>query len=136
MNQAATRVKDIQRERHIIDAGGQILGRLATRVATLLQGKGKSYYVRHLDCGDYVVVKNARLVKVTGKKEERKLYFRHSGYPGGLRQMTLTVLRATKPTEVIRHAVWGMLPHTKLGRAILKKLTIYPDAGPFSKEKN
>lgn len=109
-----TKFSDIKRARHEIDAKDQVLGRLATKIAQLLVGKSKPYFVRHLDCGDFVTVKNAKLIKVTGKKDQQKIYTRYSGYPAGLKKITLGKLRKDNPTEIIHHAVWGMLPNNKL----------------------
>ncbi len=119
---------DIQRAWYVIDATGLPLGRLSTKVASILCGKNKPYYVRNIDTGDFVVVVNADQVVVTGKKPEQKMYYRHSGYPGGLKGESYASLQARRPEEIVRHAVRGMLPHTKLGRAQLRKLKIY--AGP------
>ena len=119
---------DIKRDWRLIDAKNQILGRLSTQVAHLLMGKNKSYWTPHMDCGDYVVVINAKDVVLSAKKEKEKIYWRHSGYPGGLRSKTAAAVRATKPEELIRHAVVGMLPKNKLSRLILKKLYVYPNA--------
>lgn len=118
------------RERNwlVVDASGQTLGRLATQIADALRGKRKPEYTPHVDTGDFVVVVNAEKVSVTGKKREEKLYYRHSGYPGGLRSRTLGELLERKPEEVLRLAVRGMLPRNRLGRAQLRKLKIY--AGP------
>jgi large subunit ribosomal protein L13 len=112
----------------LIDAEGQTLGRLATRIALVLRGKHRPQYTPHLDMGDYVVVVNAAKIGVTGNKLDQKMYYRHSGYPGGLREMTLAQLMRRRPERVIRLAVRGMLPRHRLGRALLKKLKIY--AGP------
>ncbi|RLE15489.1 50S ribosomal protein L13 [Candidatus Aerophobetes bacterium] len=120
--------EEIAKKWYLVDAKGKILGRLATRIARILSGKDKPIYTPHLDTGDFVVVINAREIKVTGKKEEEKIYYRHSGYPGGLKKETLRRLRERKPEEIIRRAVKGMLPKNKLGRKMLKKLKIYPDA--------
>jgi large subunit ribosomal protein L13 len=119
--------KDIKRDWHLIDAKNKIVGRLATEVATILQGKNKANYVPYLDNGDFVVVTNAAQVKVTGKKSDQKKYTRHSGYPGGLRQEVFADLQKRRPNEIIRHAVKGMLPKTKLGDKMIKKLYIYPN---------
>lgn len=120
--------KDIKREKHVIDASGQILGRLATQVARLLMGKHKPNYVPYLDCGDFVVVVNASKIKVTGKKMQDKKYVRHSGYPGGLKEESLEKLLDRRPEYVIEHAVWGMMPKGKLGRQMIKKLKVYKEA--------
>ncbi len=125
MKTYATRACDIERRWHVIDAAGQTLGRLATQVAKLLMGKHKPIYAPYLDTGDYVIVINAAKVRVTGKKAREKIYYRHSGYPGGLRAVTFREMLATHPTRVIEHAVKGMLPDTDLGRAMFKKLKVY-----------
>ncbi len=119
---------EVERQWWLIDADGRILGRLATRVANLLRGKNKPQYVDFMDTGDFVVVVNAEKIKVTGKKLEQKKYYSHTGYPGGIKEKTLSELMDKKPEEVIRKAVWGMLPKNKLNRAIHKKLKVY--AGP------
>ncbi len=119
---------DIQHNWYVIDAEGKTLGKLAAETAMILRGKKKPTYTPHMDCGDYVVVINAEKICVTGKKESDKIYKRHTGYPGGLREMTLAEMRAKKPEEIIRHAVKGMMPKGKLGRAMFKKLKVY--AGP------
>ena len=118
------------RERNwlVVDATGKTLGRLATQIADALRGKRKPEYTPHCDVGDFVIVVNAEKVSVTGKKREEKLYRRHSGYPGGLRARTLGDMLERRPEEVIRLAVQGMLPRSRLGRAQLRKLKIY--AGP------
>ena len=113
--------KDIKREKHIIDASGKILGRLAGEIATLLMGKNKPNFVPYLDNGDFVIVTNASKVKVTGKKAQDKVYVRHSGYPGGLKSETFDKMIIRKPEFIIEHAVKGMLPGSKLGKAIIKK---------------
>jgi len=117
--------EDIKRDWHLVDAEDQVLGRLASRVAQLLRGKHKPRYAPHIDMGDYVVVTNAKKIAVTGKKEAKKKYYRHSGYPGGFKEETLDQLRTRRPTEVIRKAVWGMMPKNRLGRQMMKKLRIY-----------
>ena len=119
---------DIERKWLVVDAQGQTLGRLATRIATLLRGKHKPVYTPHMDCGDYVIVVNADKIHVTGQKLEQKTYYRHSGYPGGLRQVSLRRQLQVHPDRVIEAAVRGMLPHNRLGRKMFKKLKIY--AGP------
>jgi large subunit ribosomal protein L13 len=118
------------RERNwlVVDATGQTLGRLATQVADTLRGKRKPEYTPHCDVGDFVIVVNAEKIAVTGRKREQKRYYRHSGYPGGLRSRTLGDLLERRPEEVIRRAVKGMLPRNRLGRAQLTKLKVY--AGP------
>lgn len=123
-----TKASDIQRSWRIFDVKGNVLGRAATDIARALMGKGKPYFVRNLDCGDYVVVVNARHVAVTGKKEKQKMYGRYSGYPGGFKQKALWQVRSEKPTEVIRHAVFGMLPKNKLRDRLITRLYVYPEA--------
>ena len=119
---------DIERSWHVIDAEGMVLGRLATEVANLLRGKHKPIYAPHLDTGDFVIVVNADKVVLTAGKAEKKVAYRHSGYPGGLTSTKYTDLMATKPQEVVRKAVKGMVPKTSLGRSMLRKLKVY--AGP------
>ena len=119
---------EIARRWYVVDAEGQTLGRLATRIADTLRGKGKPEYTPHVDTGDFVVVVNAEKIHVTGNKLDQKMYYRHSGYPGGLRSRTLREQLERRPTEVLRKAVKGMLPRNKLGRAQIGKLKIY--AGP------
>lgn len=117
--------KNIKRQWHLIDAKDKVLGRLATEVATILMGKKKPEYVPYLDAGDFVVVTNAAKVKLTGKKMQTKEYKRHSGYPGGLKTETFDKIIERKPEFVIEHAVAGMLPGTKLGRQMIKKLKVF-----------
>jgi large subunit ribosomal protein L13 len=119
---------DVERRWYVVDAEGQTLGRLATRIADVLRGKRKPGYTPHVDTGDFVVVVNAEKIVVTGQKLQQKRYYRHSGYPGGLRSRTLAEQLERRPTEVIRKAVKGMLPRNSLGRAQIRKLKIY--AGP------
>lgn len=121
----ATKSKEIERAWFVIDAEGQVLGRLATRVAALLMGKGKTYFTRHLDCGDHVIVVNAEKIKVTGNKLTDKVYYRHTGYVGGIKSITLEKQLQEKPERVIRDAVYGMVPKGKLGRQIMTKLKVY-----------
>lgn len=125
MRTYAPKPTEITREWYLVDAQGQTLGRLASRIARILMGKDKPDFAPHLDMGDFVVVVNAEKVRVTGKKLEDKLYHRHSGYPGGLRTMTLGELLKRRPTRVVRLAVRGMLPKNRLGRAMLRKLKVY-----------
>ncbi|MFQ6000411.1 MAG: 50S ribosomal protein L13 [Anaerolineae bacterium] len=125
MKTYATKPEDIERRWYVVDAEGKILGRLASEVAKILRGKHKPYFTPHLDTGDYVIVINAAKIRVTGKKLDDKIYYRHSGYPGGLRSTTLAEMLKKRPTRVIRLAVWGMLPHNRLGRAMMRKLKIY-----------
>jgi large subunit ribosomal protein L13 len=122
----ATKISEIKREWQLIDVKDKILGRVSSEIAQLLMGKSKSNFVRNLDCGDYVVVINAKDVKTTGKKEDQKEYYRHSGFPGGFRRETLKDLRARNPEEVVRHAVAGMVPQNKLKASMLKRLYIFP----------
>lgn len=125
MKTYSTKATDIERQWHIIDASGKTLGRLATQIAGLLMGKHKPIYSPNLDTGDYVVVINADKVRVTGNKAKQKTYYRHSGYPGGLKSITLEKMMQTNPTRVIEYAVKGMLPHTRLGASMKKKLRVY-----------
>lgn len=130
-----TKAKDITRSWHLFDVKDRVLGRAATRIAHALMGKAKPYFVRHLDCGDNVVVVNAAHVAVTGKKETQKTYGRYSGYPGGLKTKALWQVRKEKPAEIIRHAVWGMLPKNKLRDRLITRLWVYPDANHPHKAK-
>jgi large subunit ribosomal protein L13 len=120
--------QDRERVWYVVDADGKTLGRLATQIADVLRGKRKPTYTPHVDVGDFVIVVNAEKVAVTGDKREKKLYWRHSGYPGGIRSRTLGDLLEKRPEEVIRKAVKGMLPRNRLARQQLRKLKIY--AGP------
>lgn len=130
MNQKTYVVKeaDIQRKWILVDASGQTLGRLASNIAQVLKGKHKPTYSPHLDGGDYVVVINADKIAVTGRKMDQKTYYRHTGYPGGIREINLRGLLARHPTYALKFAVRGMLPKNRLGRRMIKKLKIY--AGP------
>jgi large subunit ribosomal protein L13 len=119
------KASEIERRWLVVDADGQTLGRLATRVAGLLTGKHKPTYASHIDVGDHVIVVNAQKIKVTGNKLETMTYARHSGYPGGFREETLAQLLARRPEEVVRRAVKGMVPHTKLGTQQMRKLKVY-----------
>ena len=123
-----TKAGDIEQEWILLDASGQRLGRLATRIATMLRGKHKPLYAPNLDTGDFVVVVNSGKIAVTGNRLDDKLYRRHTGYPGGLKETTLRRMLEKHPERVIRFAVKGMLPKNKLGRQMLKKLKIYADA--------
>jgi large subunit ribosomal protein L13 len=116
---------DIEQKWWLVNAEGRILGRMATEVADLIRGKRKPQFTSHLDTGDFVVVINAEKIKVTGRKLEQKKYYSHSLYPGGIKEETLKDLLAKKPEEVIKKAVWGMIPKGKLGRALYKKLKVY-----------
>lgn len=122
----ATKISEIKREWHLIDIKGETLGRVASKIAQLLMGKSKAYFVRNLDCGDYVVVINAKDVITTGNKEKQKEYYRHSGYPGGFRRETLEKLRIRRPEEVIRRSVSGMVPQNRLKASMLKRLYVFP----------
>ncbi len=119
---------EIDRRWHLVDADGRILGRLATRVATLLRGKHKASFTPHLDVGDFVVVVNAASVRLTGRKLQQKRAYRHSGYPGGLKETTYEVLLRSHPERAITEAVRGMLPKTRQGRKLLKKLKVFRGA--------
>jgi len=124
----STKAKDIVRTWHIVDVKEQTLGRISTDIAHKLLGKSKTNYVRNLDCGDHVVVINASLVVVTGKKEKEKMYGNYSGHPGGLKQKPLWLLRRDNPTEIIRRSVMGMIPVNKLRDRLMTRLYIYPNA--------
>lgn len=128
MKTVSVREQDIQRDWYVVDAQGQTLGRLASRIATLLRGKHKPTYTPHVDCGDYVIVVNADKIHVTGRKLTQKKYYRHSGYPGGIKQTTLRDQLQKFPDRVIEAAVRGMLPRNRLGRRMFNKLKVY--AGP------
>ncbi len=128
MKSYVARPSSVERKWHLIDAEGQTLGRLATEIAHLLRGKNKPQYTPHIDTGDFVVVVNAEKVVLTGKKAEQKVYRRHTGYPGGLRETSYEEMLERKPTEILRRAVRGMMPKTRLGRQQFRKLKIY--AGP------
>ena len=117
---------DIQRAWHVVDADGLVLGRLASETARLLRGKHKPIFARHVDTGDHVIIVNAAKVVMTAEKASKKIAYRHSGYPGGLKKQTYQDILDTKPEEAIRRAVRGMLPKTTLGRQMLKKLKVYP----------
>ena len=125
MKTYSTKASDIERQWYVIDASGEVLGKLATQAASLLMGKRKPIFSRNLDTGDFVVVINAEKVRVTGNKAKQKLYYRHSGYPGGLKSINLEKMLQTNPTRVIEHAVKGMLPHNRLGASMMKKLRVY-----------
>lgn len=119
---------DVVREWFIVDAKGKTLGRLSTVIATHLSGRYKTTYTPHVDSGDYVIVLNAAEVAVTGRKEEQKIYWRHSGYPGGIKSRTLAEVRARRPEFIIEHAVRGMLPKNKLAKDMLARLRVFPGA--------
>lgn len=129
MRTYSTKPEDIKREWFVIDATGMTLGRLATQIATVLKGKHKPIYSPHMDTGDFVVVINAHKVRVTGRKLDQKFYYRHSGYPGGLKEISLRDQLDRHPDRVIRFAVRGMLPKNRLGRQMIKKLKVYATPG-------
>ena len=124
----AVRAADIERQSWLVDAADQTLGRLATRIASLLEGKHKRTYSPHIDVGDHVIVINARRIRVTGAKLQQKRYYRHSNYPGGLKEESLQALLDRKPELVIERAIKGMLPRNRLGNAMFRKLRVYSDA--------
>ncbi len=128
MKTYSAKATDIERKWYVVDAQGQTLGRLATKVASILRGKHKPIYTPHLDCGDYVIIINAEKIHTTGRKLDQKKYYRHSGYPGGLKEVTLRDQLNKFPERVIEAAVRGMLPKNRLGRKMFKKLKVY--AGP------
>jgi len=117
--------RDVERKWYIVDAQGAILGRLATKIATYLRGKNRPAFTPNVDSGHFIIVVNAEKVRVTGKKLDKKIYYHHSGYPGGIKAETLRERLKKKPEQVIIDAVWGMLPKGRLGRATLKKLKVY-----------
>jgi len=117
--------EQIERKWWLVDADSKVLGRLATEVAILLRGKRKPEYVHFLDSGDFVIVINAERIILTGKKIEQKKYYSHSGYPGGIKETTMKELLEKNPEEIVKKAVWGMIPKNKLGRAVYKKLKVY-----------
>ena len=125
MKTYSTKAADIQRQWHVLDASGQVLGKLATQAATLLMGKHKPIFSPNLDTGDFVVIINAEKVRFSGGKEKKKLYYRHSGYPGGLKKVTLGEMEKADPTRVIEKAVKGMLPTNRLRAVRMKKLKVY-----------
>lgn len=128
MRTTSTRREDAQHDWYVVDAEGRTLGRLASEIAKRLRGKHKPEYTPHVDTGDYIVVVNAAKVKVTGRKETDKVYYRHSGYPGGIKATPLDKMRQDHPDRILGNAVRGMLPRNPLGRAMLRKLKVY--AGP------
>lgn len=121
----AAKPGEVERQWYVVDAAGQTLGRLATKIAAVLRGKHKPTFTPHLDTGDYVIVVNADKIAVTGRKMTDKVYYRHTGYPGGLRETNLQTMLQKKPEKVIELAVWGMLPHNRLGRRLIRKLHVY-----------
>ena len=128
MKSYMARPLEVERKWYVVDAEGQTLGRLATEIAHILRGKNKPQYTPHVDTGDFVVVVNAEKVVVTGRKAEQKVYRRHSGYPGGLKETSYEQMMERRPTEILRRAVKGMMPKNRLARQQLRKLKIY--AGP------
>ena len=125
MKTYSAKPSEIEREWHVIDASEKVLGRLATQVASLLMGKHKPMFSPNLDTGDFVVIINAEKIRITGNKAKQKLYYRHSGYPGGLKSISFEKMMQTNPARVIEHAVKGMLPHNRLGAKMVKKLKVY-----------
>lgn len=125
MKTFSAKKEDINPKWYIIDANGEILGRLASKIATIIRGKYKPTFTPHVDTGDYVIVINAQKVRLTGKKLKDKIYYHHTGFPGGIRQISAEKLLQKKPTEVLKKAIKGMLPKNSLGRQILKKAKIY-----------
>ncbi len=125
MGTYSAKQEDVKRSWHLVDANGKTLGRLASVVASVLKGKAKPIYTTHVDTGDFVIVVNADKIHLTGKKLDQKVYYRHSGYPGGLKAITAGRLLKTKPEDVIKKAVEGMLPKTQLGKHMLSKLKVY-----------
>ena len=125
MKTTSVRLNEINRDWFVVDAGGHTLGRLASEIAQILRGKKKPFFTPHMDMGDFVVVINADKIKVSGKKEEDKSYFRHSGYPGGITQINLKQVRQVFPERIIMNAVKGMLPRNRLGRKLLTHLKVY-----------
>ena len=119
------KLNEIKQKWLIVDADGQILGRLASEVASILRGKNKPIFTPHMDVGDHVIIINAGKIRVTGKKAKTKKYYRHTGYPGGLRSDSYSDLIKSNPAKILEKAIWGMLPHNKLGKKIYKKLKIY-----------
>ena len=130
MKTFSTKPSDFKRQQHVIDAKDQILGRLASQIACLLMGKHKPIFAKHLDTGDYVVVTNADKIRVTGNKAKNKLYYHHTGYPGGIKSISLEKMMQTHPIRVIEHAVRGMIPHNRLGARMIRKLKVYPGDRP------
>ena len=125
METTSIRINEVNRDWFIVDAENQTLGRLSSEIAQILRGKKKTFFTPHMDMGDFVIVLNAEKIKVTGKKEKNKTYFRHSGFPGGITQVNLRKVRQEYPERIIINAVKGMLPHNRLGRKILTHLKVY-----------
>jgi large subunit ribosomal protein L13 len=128
MNTYMPKKEDIDRKWYVADLKGVVLGRAAVKVAGILRGKNKPFYAPHLDCGDHVILVNARHVTVTGRKETDKRYYRYSGYPGGLKETSFRQMLKARPERVVEQAVRGMIPHNRLGRKLFKKLHVYADA--------
>lgn len=126
MKTYSQKASEVQRDWHMIDATGQTLGRLSTQIATLLRGKHKPTYTPSIDGGDFVVVVNVEKIRVTGRKADQIMYYRHTGYPGGLRETTYKMMLSKKPEHILRHAVKGMLPKNRMGRRLITKLRLYP----------
>jgi len=124
---------NIERKWYVVDAKGKTLGRLASQVASILKGKHKPIYSPHMDTGDFVIIVNASEVELTGKKKEQKMYRRHSGYPGGLKEVSYERMIREKPEKVVYEAVWGMIPHNRLGRKMITKLKVF--RGPEHKHQ-
>lgn len=122
-----TKISEISHSWHLVDVQGKTLGRIASQIAQLLMGKAKPHFVRNLDCGDYVVAINVSGIKITGNKAQQKIYYRHSGYPGGMRQETYAEIKERRPEFVLEHAVKGMLPQNRLRDSMLKRLKIFVD---------
>ncbi len=122
------KANEIERKWYVVDASGQVLGRLATKIATVLRGKNKPQFTPHLDTGDFVVVVNAEKVRLTGKKADIKTYSHYTGYPGGLKQEVFSDIQRRHPERLVEWAVWGMLPHSRLGKQQIKKLKVYRGA--------
>lgn len=136
MKTYAVKASEIERKWFVVDAAGENLGRLATRIATILRGKHKPTYTPSMDVGDFVIVINAEKVAVTGRKLQQKMYYRHSLYPGGLKEISLERMLARHPRRVIQRAVKGMLPKNRLGKAMIKKLKVYAgDSHPHTAQK-
>ena len=125
MKTVSVRQQDVAHDWYVIDAAVQTLGRLASEIAKCLRGKHKSNYTPHVDTGDYIIVVNAEKIFVSGSKETKKIYYRHSGYPGGIKSASVKEVRETKPTELLERAVKGMLPRNPLGRSVFRKLKVY-----------
>ncbi len=128
MNTYCPKAEEVTKQWHLIDADGKTLGRLATEVAGLLRGKNKPEFTPHVDCGDFVIIVNAEKIKVSGKKEQQKVYHRHSGFPHGHKEETLGTLRQRRPVAILERAIRGMIPHTRLGDRQFTHLNVY--AGP------